>query len=257
MASDVTRDAVDVGGAVDEIQWSDYAPHYDVMCEMNPAYKENVSTLLGYLEQWNLPSNAAICDLGAGTGNYICAMAKVLPSARFTHVDYDDGMNHEARLKYEQQGVADVEIVSSYVQNLDLAPKSYDLVVCVNALYAISPQRQALDKVRSLLKDGGKFFVIDFGRPNRPLDWLWYVARSGIKNEGIVKTTKTVIDHMDVVRQNSNARRGQEAGKYWLHDTQQFTKLLESAGFNLLHVSTCYREYCDLAVCDLGVQDVP
>ena len=63
------------------LDWDAYAEYYDSMCEVNPSYGENIDLLTGYIDKWMLGDNPTICDLGAGTGNYIRALAERIPDA--------------------------------------------------------------------------------------------------------------------------------------------------------------------------------
>ncbi|NIU07970.1 MAG: hypothetical protein GWN81_03705, partial [Phycisphaerae bacterium] len=61
----------------DEMDWDAYAEHYDVMCELNPSYHQNLQHLARHVADWNLSANPRICDLGAGTGNYIYVLSRL------------------------------------------------------------------------------------------------------------------------------------------------------------------------------------
>ena len=47
----------------DEMDWDAYADHYDLMCELNPSYNENLSILASRISSWQLPGNASILSL--------------------------------------------------------------------------------------------------------------------------------------------------------------------------------------------------
>ena len=134
--------------ADDEMNWDAYAEHYDVMCELNPSYQENIDKLVQYLQSWNISDQPAILDLGAGTGIYILALAKQLNGASFVHVDFDRKMNELAQRKYLQNQIP-VEIRNQYVQDVHFEESSFDVIICINALYAISPQTEVLKKIHS------------------------------------------------------------------------------------------------------------
>ena len=235
--------------ADDEMNWDAYAEHYDEMCAFNPAYQQNIQQLERCLAKWDLPEEAKICDLGAGTGNYIVAMSRLIPSASFVHVDFDAKMNLAARNKYDQQSVKKVTIVANYAQHVDFPANHFDLIVCVNALYAISPQKQVLNKVRSWLKPNGRFFVIDFGRRQRTLEWAIYLFRESLKNHRAGQYVKALIEGREVFKQNRKSLKGQQTGRYWLHSTSEFGNMLVDSGFEVDELSVCYRGYADLAVC--------
>lgn len=231
------------------IDWDAYATQYDLMAKYNPSYHENIQMLREGLDEWGIPEDASICDLGAGTGNYISALSRARPEAQYTHVDFDSVMNEIAREKYHNLGLSDVSIHESYVQRLDFPDESFDLVICVNALYAMSPREAILERIRKWLKPNGIFFVIDFGRRFRTIDWGWYFIRSIIKRHGVVECAKFFVSCAEIYRQNSKGSKNQQDGAYWLHSTHEFGEALSNAGFTVEELKPCYRDYCDLAVC--------
>jgi ubiquinone/menaquinone biosynthesis C-methylase UbiE len=245
-------EVVSPAGTVDAqpgIDWDAYASQYDLMAKFNPSYHENIAILREGLDSWGTPQDARICDLGAGTGNYISALFRDRPGASYTHVDFDRSMNELAEEKYRQLGLDQVVIVEEYVQRLEFQPCIFDLIICVNALYAISPQESVLREIRRWLKPGGVFFIIDFGRRNRVIDWTWYLIANTVKNHGVAECAKLIARSAELVKQNNRGSRVQGDGGYWLHSTQEFGRVLQQTGFTVEELRPCYRDYCDLAVC--------
>lgn len=236
----------------DEMDWDAYAEHYDIMCELNPSYQQNLNTLAKYLSRWQLRGDASICDLGAGTGNYIHLLSKLIPEASFTHVDFDAKMNELAAKKYANNSIDSVRIICDYAQRVEFEPESFDLVICVNALYAISPQKQVLNKVRSWLKDDGRFFLIDFGRKQRTMDWAFYLFRESLKRQRVGTYVKALLESREVIKQNRRSTKGQATGRYWTHSTSEFGNTLVDCGFEVEELFPCYRGYADLAICRKG-----
>lgn len=224
-----------------------YAPKYDRMATLNPAYQENIKSFRDFLSYAHLPEQSRVCDIGAGTGNYILAMSEIAPGSSFTHIDCDSKMNSIAQSKYENAGLQNVEIVEDYFQRVEIAAESYDLVVCVNALFAIQPYQVVLKKIEHILKPGGAFFLIDFGRKQDVVDWGWYLFESIAKRFGYLKASREVLKFMNVTRENMNTTKGQESGAYWLHSTDEFMQALESSGLTVQKAEPCYRGYADLA----------
>ena len=235
--------------AEDEMNWDAYAEHYDVMCDMNPSYQENIKKLIRYLDTWQVPENPRICDLGAGTGNYIVALAKHLPNAQFVHVDFDAKMNEQAKSKYEKSGIQNVQILNQQVQQVSFEDDSFDIIICINALYAISPQVDVLKKVHKWLRPDGRFFVIDFGRKQKTLDWTIYLFKESLKRNQLGRYFKALKDSREIIKQNRQTSKGQDSGRYWLHSTAEFNSTLRESGFTVDEVFPCYRGYSDLAVC--------
>lgn len=232
----------------DEMNWNAYARHYDEMCALNPAYEENISLLLERLQRWSLPEEAVICDIGGGTGNYIAALGERLPKALFTHVDADSRMIDKASEKHSRLGIRGVRYVLARAQDADFPPGSFDLVLSVNALYAISPQEEMLRKMRSWLRPSGRLFLIDFGRKQRTLDWTLYVFRASIRSGRLLRYFRALISAREVLKQNRQTTKGQSTGRYWLHTTSEFASAVESAGFRVEEAFACYRGYCDCVV---------
>jgi ubiquinone/menaquinone biosynthesis C-methylase UbiE len=236
----------------DEMDWDAYAKHYDEMCDLNPAYRQNIELLLDRLSTWSLPDNPSICDVGAGTGNYIAALSNALPSASFTHVDFDARMIETAKAKYARLGVEGVSCVQARAQEIEFPAASFDLIISINALYAISPQRDLLVKMKNWLRPGGKLFLIDFGRQQNTTDWALYVLRECAKAGKLTRYFRALIEAREVLKQNRQTTKGQGSGRYWLHTTQEFNDVLIDCGFAVREVFSCYRGYCDCAICDIG-----
>jgi ubiquinone/menaquinone biosynthesis C-methylase UbiE len=237
------------GIASDEMDWAAYAQHYDEMCALNPAYQENVKTLLSLLSTWTLPQDGSVCDLGAGTGNYILEMSRVLPGANFWHVDFDSRMVELARSKYQRHGVANVHLLQRAVHDVSFPENSFDLIISVNALYAFTQQEVILSKMRSWLKPTGKLFVIDFGRRQNTLDWTFYIFRESMKAHKVGRYAKALLEAREVLKQNRRTSKGQGTGRYWLHSTEQFGETLTKVGFTVEELRPCYRDYADMAIC--------
>jgi ubiquinone/menaquinone biosynthesis C-methylase UbiE len=231
------------------LQWSSYATSYDVVCEHNPAYQENLSLLMTYLDGWDLAADANIADLGAGTGNFLKAMATRLPNANFTHVDSDSTMNSLAKRKYAAAGLEKVDVIEEYLQRVTLPTNHFDLIVCVNVLYAVAPQPLFLSRMHRWLKPGGRLFVIDFGRKIKMLDWGWYLLKYNAHKHGLMHFAKVLASNFEAIKQNKNAKSDFANGVFWEHTTQEFIDVIKTSNFEIEDAFTCYRDYCDLAVC--------
>lgn len=240
------------GIAADEMNWDAYAEHYDQMCKFNPSYQENIEILLRLINEWPMPEDARVCDLGAGTGNYILALSAARPDANYVHVDFDEKMNDAAIRKYQEAGVKNIQLVTEYVQDCEFPDNEFDLIMCVNALYAISPQEEILRKARRWLKPDGRIFLIDFGRKQRTLDWTIYLFRESMKSHQAGEYVKALINSREVLKQNRKTSKGQGTGRYWLHTTSEFGDALKACGFDVDELYACYRGYADLAICKKG-----
>lgn len=232
-----------------EIQWDSYARSYDFLARNNPSYSENVEMVSSLYDGLILPNHANVVDLGAGTGNFIARLAQDHPDHSFVHLDASEEMVQHAAIKYRRLGLRNVTLVSQSALDFDPGSKVFDVAVCVNALYAIVPQRRLLERVRQFLKPEGRFIVIDFGRPQRVLDWGRFLIESYIKEHGLIAGIGFAAKGIGALVENARGASGQKAGNYWLHSTDEFRAMLSNSGFTIDQSGVCYRGYCDWAVC--------
>lgn len=247
--SDLVTDPGAIAPTKHEIDWDAYASQYDLLATNNPAYRANIELLREMIPSFNLPDKPRILDIGGGTGNFICALAKDFEDAKFVHLDFDEEMNEVARKKYAAAGIKNVEIHCCPATEAAYPANSFDLVICVNALYAIHPRDEILKRLRNWLTPDGTFFVIDFGRQYRTLDWGKYILGNVLRERGLIECIRFFISIFETARQNRRGAQGQADGLYWTHSTEEFGHVLAGAGFDVQDLRTCYRDYCDLAIC--------
>jgi ubiquinone/menaquinone biosynthesis C-methylase UbiE len=231
------------------VSWGEYARSYDVMCESNDAYQQNLALFRDWLMRSDLPRDAVVCDVGAGSGNYLLEAARLLPSARLLHLDSDPYMRAQASRKYRLAGLTNIAFIDRRIENADVKPSSLDVVICINALYSFNDPTRALVKFSEWLKPDGFMFVIDLGRKMDVTSWSRFIVASSLQNGGLLRTLYRLWKGRFAVTQNSVIRANQESGRFWLHTTETFAKTLESSGLLILETGSCYREFCDYAIC--------
>lgn len=231
-----------------EIDYSVYAESYDVLCGANPAYQELLSIFQSWLRSSDLSKEARVLDVGAGTGNFLIATSEVLEDARLTHVDCNQEMNLLAQKKYSSSSI-EAEIIEGYMQNVNLPERSYDLVVCVNALNNAPPVFPMLSRFERWLDPEGYLFLIDFGRKLKMLDWGTYLIQESLKTQGFMGTFELLKKTRKAISSNSAGRRDQASGSLWTHTTIELQTLAQKAGFVIHKTDLCYRGYADLLIC--------
>jgi ubiquinone/menaquinone biosynthesis C-methylase UbiE len=236
-------------GRLSRVRWDEYAQAYDVMCTTNPAYQNNLDIFRSWINSIQMSDTSAICDVGAGTGNYVLELATRFPNSRVIHLDSDPIMNRTASKKYRAHNVENIEFNLSRVLDARFEPKTLDLIVCINALYTFTDVQAVLDRFRAWLKPAGLMFLLDLGRPMNVADWSKYIIGSSLAQRGIRATLSAFLKGRKAIGQNRLIRREQDRGHYWLHSSEEFTETISTAGFEITKFQTCYREACDLAVC--------
>lgn len=230
-----------------EMDYEAYAPHFDPLCDINPAYQELLDLFKDELLAMVLPNDPKVMDLGAGTGNFVCSLLEQMPNAQVTHVDSSSDMNKLAQQKYDDAGYA-VDVVESFMQTVDVPLNSLDLLICVNSLNNAPPARPMLSNIYSWLKPGGYFFLIDFGREINVVDWTWFLVKHLLKTRGIAETIRVVRRQAKVISINQKGKGDQQRGSLWTHSTDELVQMLEDNGFTTQARKLCYRDYADLVV---------
>jgi tRNA (cmo5U34)-methyltransferase len=139
-----------------------------------PRYDEMIARLLDYL-----PANAQrVLELGCGTGNLSLQLAESLPLAALTLVDGSPEMIELVRSRIEETRPRSSQRTSYVVarfEALDLAARSFDLVVSSISLHHVEDKASLYARIRSLMAEGGRFCFADQirGEPesNHRLNW--------------------------------------------------------------------------------------
>ncbi len=234
------------------IDWDSYPVLLDMQADLTPEYWENVDALLENSRTFFDPErnpNVRICDIGAGTGNFCRAIAHQYPRASITHLEPTPNMNARARQKYDEDRLSNISIVEAPFASYEWQPEEWDIIVCVNTLYMLTPHQETLQKIFTALKPGGLFFVVDFGRKQVPSDWFWYFLGNAVKGINTWKYLKAVPRFGKMATQAKSGSQTQVEGLWWTHTTEEFGEALTEAGFTVKDLKPCYRDYADMAIC--------
>jgi serine/threonine-protein kinase HipA len=97
-----------------------------------------------------------VLDLGCGPGAQTLVLARELPSARITAVDFHQPYLDELSRRSAAAGLADrIEPRCASMDALDDPPGSYDLIWCEGAIFITGVER-GLELWRPLLRPGGR-----------------------------------------------------------------------------------------------------
>jgi len=102
-------------------------------------------------------------DLGSGSGAFTLALADLLgPGARIHSIDRDGGVLRRQREAFERRFPdAAVEYrEADFTRPLDLPP--LDGVVMANSLHFVRDKGPVLERVRDLLKPGGRLLLVEY-----------------------------------------------------------------------------------------------
>lgn len=231
-----------------EVSWWQYARSYDVLCDHNPYYQQNLEQFSTWLSELELDANPDICEVGAGTGNFLNLAAELRPDASFYHWDWNSTMNAIARQKYDNSQIQ-VEIQNNNISEFPGDLPRQDVMLAFNALYTFPDGFRVLEEVFQLLKPGGWFYTVDIGRPLEVGNWLIDLVSHNIKSIGFSKTMSVLLKSRFAITANRQINDEGDSGQYWRHETSEFGDWLEDAGFEVVLLERCYRDSADRAIC--------
>ncbi|MHA2364745.1 MAG: methyltransferase domain-containing protein [Candidatus Hodarchaeales archaeon] len=104
----------------------------------------------------NLKTGNTIIDFGSGPGHDLLLAAKRIgPSGRAIGVDFTDEMHDEVRLKAKENGLTNVELVKSNIENVDLPDGLADVIISNCVINLANSKANVFNEVFRLLKPGG------------------------------------------------------------------------------------------------------
>jgi ubiquinone/menaquinone biosynthesis C-methylase UbiE len=141
--------------AGDEHLDATYVPTYDAKAGTDPADD------LAALRQLGLNATHTLIDLGAGTGTFALAAAKVC--RKVIAVDVSPAMLGVLREKMAQDGIDNIERVQSGFLSYEHEGEAVDFVYSRHALHHLPDfwKVLALRRIAAMLKPGGVFYLRD------------------------------------------------------------------------------------------------
>ena len=121
--------------------------------------EENTNAAIAAID---VPPNAVIADIGAGTGYYSFRLAKKVPKGKVYAVDIQDEMIDMLKQKKAQIKDSVVEVVKSSVKSLNLPDNSVDLAIMVDVYHELEYPQEMLQALKKALKPTGKILLIEY-----------------------------------------------------------------------------------------------
>jgi len=118
------------------------------------------------IEQAAIRSGHHVLDLGCGTGTLTVMVKQARPNAEVIGLDGDDDVLVIARSKAEQAG-AEMRFDLGLASELPYEAETFDRVLSSLVIHHLTTgdKKLAFKEVFRVLKRGGEFHVVDFGKP--------------------------------------------------------------------------------------------
>lgn len=113
------------------------------------------------IQALKLAPDAAVADIGSGTGYFSVRFAHLVPKGRVYGVDIEPDMVKYLAERAQKEGLANLTSVAGAPDDARL-PGKVDLVFLVDVYHHIDKREAYFRKLRGSLKPGGRVAIIDF-----------------------------------------------------------------------------------------------
>ncbi len=113
------------------------------------------------IEALALKPDAAVADIGAGTGYFAVRLAHFVPQGRVYAVDIEPDMVKYLAERARREGLKNLTAVAGTPDDARL-PRKVDLILMVDTYHHIEQRERYFRKLAQSLKPGGRIAIIDF-----------------------------------------------------------------------------------------------
>jgi len=129
-----------------------------------------------------LPPNAAVADIGAGTGYFAVRLARAIPKGRVFGVDVEPNMVRYLAERARHEALANLTALAGEPDDPRL-PMAVDLAIMVDVYHHIGDRVRYFRNLRRYLKPGGRVAIIDHRRAPEDPPEAMLIAPSRVKEE--------------------------------------------------------------------------
>jgi cyclopropane fatty-acyl-phospholipid synthase-like methyltransferase len=113
-----------------------------------------------------LAPDAAVADVGAGTGYFAVRLARMVPAGRIYAADVERSMVRHLAQRAKREKLGNIVAVQSAPDDASL-PDKVDLALLVDVYHHIDDRGRYFARLKNALKDGGRVAIIDFTLDSR------------------------------------------------------------------------------------------
>jgi ubiquinone/menaquinone biosynthesis C-methylase UbiE len=114
------------------------------------------------IDKIDVPVNAVIADIGAGTGYYTFKLAPKVPQGKVYAIEIQDEMIAALNERKKKLKNANVEIIKGSVTSPNLPANSVDLAIMVDVYHELEYPVEMLVSIKKSLKKDGRLLLIEY-----------------------------------------------------------------------------------------------
>ena len=113
------------------------------------------------ISQMPIQKDHTLLDVGAGSGFFTIPMAEIT-SGKVYAMDPDRRMLSVIEEKAKKKGLANIELIQNYLENLSIQNNSIDFVMASLILHEVSSLTKSLSNIYEVLKTGGHLLCLEY-----------------------------------------------------------------------------------------------
>ena len=113
------------------------------------------------IQALKLAPDAAVADIGSGTGYFAVRLAHMVPKGRVYGVDAEPDMVRYLAERAKREGLSNLAAVAAKPNDPGI-PSAVDLVILVDTYHHIPSRERYFQNLQKSLKPGGRLAIIDF-----------------------------------------------------------------------------------------------
>lgn len=131
-------------------------------CHYENHSKSQYERVKEFISSVKIHASDSILDVGCGFGNIIAEISQVAPEGRCVGIDPSPNMIHLALQKFPKSKFPNLEFYNIKAEEMNFSPKTFDVIICTNALLWIRRPHEAVELMCSYLKPGGLILILTY-----------------------------------------------------------------------------------------------
>lgn len=133
-------------------------------------------------------SKDTVLDLCTGTGSLALVLSNYVDKGLIIGVDFSKGMLSKARNKVHLLRLKNIKFVMADAGFLPFKTGVFDVITCSHSMYELTGEtrKRALAEIKRILKENGRFCMMEHERPNNVfIQFLYQIRILSMGKEGL------------------------------------------------------------------------